>query len=261
MKRCLLVLALLFSACVHAEIRETPVDYRAGETQLKGFLVWDDARGAKQPGVLVVHEWWGLNEYARKRAHMLAELGYAALAVDMYGDGRNTEHPEEASAFMKSVVEHAGVARQRFLAAKEFLQKQPMVDAGSIAAIGYCFGGSTVLDMARQGVELKAVTSFHGNLVTTTPASKGAVKARILVLNGADDNFITRESIAAFEKEMSGAGARYRFVNYPGAKHGFTNPEADRLGKTYNLPLAYNADADRESWQAMRELFRAEFGR
>jgi dienelactone hydrolase len=259
MKRCIILLALLFSPCLRAALHEENVNYQAGDTTLKGFLVWDDAKGDKQPAVLVVHEWWGLNDYARKRARMLAELGYTALAVDMYGDGKNSEHASEASAFANSVAERAGVSQQRFLAAKEFLQKQPQVDVGKIAAIGYCFGGATVLNMARLGVDLAAVVSFHGNLATQTPAQAGQVKARVLVLNGAADSFVTADSIAAFEKEMTQAGANYRFVNYPGVRHGFSNPDADRLGKANNLPIAYDAEADRQSWAAMQQLFQEVF--
>ncbi|WKJ90787.1 dienelactone hydrolase family protein [Methylomonas montana] len=255
MKYCLVLLACLFSAGVQAALREEAVTYRAGDTSLNGYLVWDDAKGDKQPGVLVVHEWWGLNDYARQRAKMLAELGYTALAVDMYGDGKSSEHAAEASAFMASVVERAGVSQQRFLAAKEFLQKQASVDPDKIAAIGYCFGGATVLNMARLGVDLAAVVSFHGNLATQTPAQTGQVKARVLVLNGAADEFVSADSISAFEQEMAQAGADYRFVNYPGVRHGFTNPDADRLGKANNLAIAYDAAADKQSWQAMRQLF------
>lgn len=176
--------------------------------------------------MLVVHEWWGLNDYAKQRAKMLAELGYTALAVDMYGDGKFSEHAAEASAFMASVVERAGVSEQRFAAAEAFLKRQPSVDPGKIAAIGYCFGGATVLNMARQGADLAAVVSFHGNLVSKTPAQAGKVNAKILILNGAADEFVTADSIAAFETEMTKAGADYRFVNYPGVRHGFTNPDA-----------------------------------
>ena len=260
MARYVAFLALLFSPFLQATTQEKTVDYRAGDTHLKGFLVWDDAKGAKQPGVLVVHEWWGLNDYARRRARMLAELGYTALAVDMYGDGKSTEHPQDASVFMKNVLDRAGLAKERFLAAKSLLEQQPGVDAKKIAAIGYCFGGSTVLNMARQGVELSAVASFHGNLVTETPAQPGAVKAHVLVLNGAEDSFVTKESITAFEQEMTAAKARFSFVNYPGAKHGFTNPDADRLGKANNMPIAYQAEADQKSWEAMLVLFREVFG-
>ncbi len=255
MKLGLLLLVILFSPYLQAALHEETVDYQAGDTTLKGYLVWDDAKGNKQPGVLVVHEWWGLNDYARQRARMLAELGYTALAVDMYGDGKSSEHASDAAGFMNSVVEHAGLATQRFLAAKTLLEQQPGVDAGKIAAIGYCFGGATVLNMARMGVDLAAVASFHGNLVTKTPAEPGKVKVQILVLNGADDGFVTAESITNFEREMTLAGAKYRFVNYPGAVHGFTNPDADRLGKANHLPIAYNAEADKQSWAAMLALF------
>ncbi|WNV04667.1 dienelactone hydrolase family protein [Candidatus Methylospira mobilis] len=262
MKRFLILLFLLFSPPLHAALHERVVDYRAGNVLLKGYLVWDDAYGTKQPAVLVVHEWWGLNDYARERARMLAGLGYTALAVDMYGEGKSTEHASDASGFMNNVLEHADVARERFLAAKALLERQPMVDASKkTAAIGYCFGGATVLNMARQGVDLAAVASFHGNLATRTPAQPGAVKARVLVLNGADDSFITQDSIRAFEQEMQHAGADYRFINYPGAVHSFTNPDADRLGKANNMPLAYNAAADKASWEAMKQLFNGVFGR
>lgn len=259
MKRCLILLILLFSPCLQAEFHEKSVTYRAGDTKLKGYLVWDDAKGHKQPGVLVVHEWWGLNDYARRRARMLAQLGYTALAVDMYGDGKMSEHGSDAAQFMNSVVERAGVSQQRFDAAKALLAKQPGVDPGKIAAIGYCFGGATVLNMARLGEDLAAVVSFHGNLVTQTPALPGKVKARVLVLNGEDDGFVTADSIAAFKQEMTQAGADYRFVNYPGARHSFTNSDAERLGAANNLPLAYNAEADRQSWAAMQQLFREVF--
>lgn len=261
MKRSIVLTGCLLSPIAFAAIQEKAVDYSDGSTQLKGYLVYDDASKAPRPGVLVVHEWWGLNDYAKKRARMLAELGYTALAVDMYGDGKSTEHPEDAKTFMEAVTAQAGLAKSRFLAAKSVLEKAPGVDAEKIAAIGYCFGGATVLDLARQGIDLKAVVSFHGALNTPSPATKGAVKASVLVLNGADDGWVTADSIAAFEKEMKDAGARYQFVNYPGAKHGFSNPDADRLGKATNLPIAYNADADKQSWEAMRKLFETRLGR
>lgn len=261
MKTVWLLLGLLFSPLLQAALHEENVDYRAGDTVLKGYLVWDDAKGDLQPGVLVVHEWWGLNDYARNRARMLAELGYTALAVDMYGDGKNSEHAKDAQAFMNSVVETAGVSQQRFLAARALLASQTNVDADNIAAIGYCFGGATVLNMARLGVDLKAVASFHGNLATQTPAQPGKVKAKVLVLNGGADGFITPESIAAFHNEMTQAGVDYQFVSYPGVLHGFTNPDADRLGKANGLPVAYDAEADRQSWEAMQQLFNEVFGR
>jgi len=258
-------IALVFSlllVCIQtqAALREENVEYRAGDTVLKGYLVWDDAKGEKQPGVLVVHEWWGLNDYARMRAKMLAELGYTALAVDMYGDGKKSEHAKDAKSFMKSVNEKQGVAQQRFVAAKALLASRPIVNKDKFAAIGYCFGGATVLNMARLGVDLKAVVSFHGNLETQTPAQPGEVKAKVLVLNGAADKFVTPESITAFKKEMTDAGVDYQFVNYPGALHSFTNPDADRLGKANDLAVAYDAEADKQSWDAMQQLFKDVFG-
>ena len=256
MSRYVCIWVLFFSpGLLQAALREQAVTYSAGETTLLGYLAWDDAKGDKQPGVLVVHEWWGLNDYARQRAKMLAKLGYTALAVDMYGDGKSSEHAAEAAAFMSSVLARAEVSQQRFLAAKDFLQQQSSVDPGKIAAIGYCFGGATVLNMARLGTDLAAAVSFHGNLATQTPAQAGQVKARVLVLNGADDGFVSVQSIMAFEKEMILAGADYRFVNYLGVRHGFTNPDADRLGKANKLPIAYDAEADKQSWQAMQQLF------
>lgn len=261
MRVALLFVLLFVAAQTRAALHEENVEYRAGDTVMKGYLAWDDAKGDKQSGVLVVHEWWGLNDYARMRAKMLAELGYTALAVDMYGDGKNSEHAKDAKAFADSVNETQGVAQQRFKAAREFLASRPNVDKDNIAAIGYCFGGSTVLNMARLGVDLKAVVSFHGNLETQTPAEPGKVKAKMLVLNGAADKFVTPESIAAFKKEMIGAGADYQFVDYPGVLHGFTNPDADRLGKANDLAVAYDAEADKQSWAAMQQLFKDAFGR
>ncbi|MGY6277556.1 dienelactone hydrolase family protein [Methylomonas sp. MgM2] len=260
MRVAIFVCLLFVSVQTQAALREENVEYRAGDTVMKGYLVWDDAKGEKQPGVLVVHEWWGLNDYARMRARMLAELGYTALAVDMYGGGKHSEHAKDAKAFVKSVNEQQGLARQRFVAAKAFLISRPTVAKDKVAAIGYCFGGATVLNMARLGVDLNAVVSFHGNLETDTPAEKGKVKAKILVLNGAEDRFVTPESIAAFKKEMGDAAADYQFVNYPGVIHGFTNPDADRLGKANDLAVAYDAEADKQSWAAMRQLFKDVFG-
>jgi dienelactone hydrolase len=242
-----------------AAVKGDEIDYRVGETTFRGYIATDDGIRGKRPGILVVHEWWGLNDYARRRARMLAELGYTALAVDMYGGGRTTTHPDDAGKFAGAIRQNLPEARARFLAALELLKKQPTVDPGKIAAIGYCFGGGVVLQMARAGVDLKGVVSFHGSLATDRPARPGEVKARVLVLNGESDPMTTPEQIAAFRREMEGAGVDYRFISYPGAKHSFTNPDADDYGRKYNLPLAYNAEADRESWQAMQDFFREIF--
>ena len=257
----LLISPLLFltSPQVHAALQEKPVDYTSGDTTLKGYLVWNDAIKGKRPGVLVVHEFWGLNDYARKRARMLAQLGYTALAVDMYGDGKIGEHPREASEFMNAVLSHADIAKARFVAGKTLLEQQPTVDSKKIAAIGYCFGGGTVLMMARAGVDLRGVVSFHGMLHTDAPAQPGQVKVRILVENGADDAMVKPEDIVAFKHEMDAAGVNYQFDNLAGAKHSFTNPDADTLAKKYDLPIGYNAAADQKSWQAMQKFFKEIF--
>lgn len=257
MKRRLITLIslLVFSAMTQAAVIGKEVEYRQDDTVLKGYLAYDDKVLGKRPGVLVVHEWWGHNDYARRRARMLAELGYTALAVDMYGDGKRAEHPQDAGKFSSAVGGNMPLAKARFMAALDFLHKQASVDSQRTAAIGYCFGGGIVLQMARLGVDLDGVVSFHGSLKTGNPAAKGKVKAQMLVLNGADDPFVKAEDIVNFEKEMQAAAVKYQLINYPGAKHSFTSPEADVNGKKFNLPLAYHAEADKKSWQAMQDFF------
>jgi dienelactone hydrolase len=228
------------------------VDYTSQSVTFKGYLAYDENLKGKRPGVLVVHEWWGLNDYARKRAQMLAELGYTALAVDMYGDGKTAMHPDDAGKFSSELMKNFDVAKTRFLTAMDFLKQQPTVDPTKIAAIGYCFGGGVVLNMARQGADLKGVASFHGSLTAVKPAEPWMVKANVLVLNGADDKFIKPEQIEAFKKEMSEAKVDYTFISYPGAVHSFTSPDADALGKKFSMPIAYNADADKKSWDELK---------
>jgi dienelactone hydrolase len=260
---CLSLLAVVAAGCSPApprpDVRGQEVTYAAGETTLKGYLAYDAAKEGKRPGILVVHEWWGHNEYARKRARMLAELGYTALAVDMYGDGKQAGHPEDAGKFAASVFQNMEGAKARFLAAKDLLTAQPSVDPEKIAAIGYCFGGGIVLNMARAGVDLDAVVSFHGSLAAAVPVLPGGVKARLLVCNGEDDSFLTPEQIEAFKREMTDAGVSFLFRSYPGAKHSFTNPEADRYGRDFNIPLAYNAQADSASWADMKSFLASTF--
>ncbi|MEP9410964.1 MAG: dienelactone hydrolase family protein [Candidatus Brocadia sp.] len=242
-------------ASASTNIKGKTVEYSSLGVVMKGYLVYDENIKSKRPGVLVVHEWWGHNEYARKRARMLAELGYTALAVDMYGDGKQAMHPDEAGKFSSELMKNFDVAKARFVAAMDFLKQQFSVDPNRIAAIGYCFGGAIVLNMARQGVDLKGVASFHGSLTAVRQAQKGSVKAKILVLHGADDKFVTQEQIEAFKQEMKTAGADFQFISYPGVIHGFTNPEADANAKKFNLPLAYNAEADMKSWKELEKFF------
>jgi dienelactone hydrolase len=241
-------------AQAQAKIVGKTVEYTAQGVTLKGYLAYDSSIKGKRPGVLVVHEWWGLNDYARKRARMLAELGYTALAVDMYGEGKQAAHPDDAGKFSSEVMKNFDMAKARFLAGEDLLKKEPTVDPDRVAAIGYCFGGGVVLNMARQGTDLKGIVSFHGMLMPVKPAEPGMVKAKILVLHGADDKFTTPEQIQAFKDEMTKAGADYKFIAYPGAVHSFTNPEATAYGKKFNIPLAYNKKADKESWDEMKKF-------
>ena len=249
----------LIVSLAQAAVQGKEVDYSAEGVTLKGYFAYDDAVEGRRPGILVVHEWWGHNEYARKRARMLAELGYTALAVDMYGDGKQASHPDDAGKFAGEVAQNIPVARARFLAALNFLKNDPTVDADKIAAIGYCFGGGVVLNMARMGVDLKGVVSFHGSLGTENPAQPGAVKAKVLVCHGAADSFVTAQQIEDFKKEMESAGVDYRFIAYEGAVHSFTNPDADRYAKEFGLGVGYNAAADQKSWADMQEFFKKIF--
>jgi len=239
-----------------ADIQTEEVAYAVGDVTLKGYLAFDDSIEGERPGVLVVHEWWGHNDYARKRAEMLAGLGYAALAVDMYGDGKTADHPGTAGEFAGEVSKNMeGIGKERFLAALNFLKEHPATDKERMAAIGYCFGGGTVLHMARFGMDLDGVVSFHGSLATSTPAQPGMVKARVLVCHGGADSFVTPEQIDTFKKEMETAGVEYAFKSYEGATHSFTNPQADEFARKFNMPIAYNAEADQQSWKDMKAFF------
>jgi dienelactone hydrolase len=241
------------ASLARAEVKTKEVDYKQGDTDLQGYLAWDDAAKGKRPGVLVVHEWWGLNDYTRGRARQLAKAGYVAFAVDMYGKGKVATHPQDATTFMNEATKDADVVAARFDAGRDLLMADSHVDKDKLAAIGYCFGGGVVLGRARAGEDLDAVVSFHGTLATQVPAEKGKVKARELVLTGAADPFVTPDQVAGFEKEMTDAGANFRVIVYPGAKHSFTNPAAGTYGMEQ---LAYNADADKRSWAEMLKMFK-----
>ena len=243
------------TSSVWAAVVGKDVSYRTGGTLMKGYLAYDDASSGKRPGILVVHEWWGHNDYARSRARQLAELGYTALAVDMYGEGKQAAHPDDAGKFSGVLKKNMPLAEDRFKAALHLLREQPTVESEQIGAIGYCFGGGIVLEMARRGVDLDAVASFHGSLTINSPPEKGAIKTRIFVANGAADPFVKAEQIKIFKAQMDGVGADYQLVNYPGAKHSFTNPDADKYGEKFGLPLAYDATADKASWSAMQQMF------
>ncbi|WP_434607323.1 dienelactone hydrolase family protein [Pseudomonas sp. D2-30] len=262
MRRLLAVVLLALSSASHAAIQTQEIPYTSADgTKLIGYYAYDDAVKGPRPGVVVVHEWWGLNDYAKRRARDLASLGYSALAIDMYGDGKNTEHPKDALAFMQAALKDGKAASARFQAGLDLLKKQPQTDPDKLAAIGYCFGGKVVLDAARQGVPLAGVVSFHGALVTKTPATPGSVKAKILVEHGALDSMVTEDNVTAFKSEMDKAGADYKFVSLDGAKHGFSNPDADRLshGEHGGPDIGYNKEADEKSWADMQKFFKKIF--
>jgi dienelactone hydrolase len=247
----------LLAAAAQAAVQGQEVTYSDGQTNMKGYLAWDDASQAKRPGVLVIHEWWGHNDYARERARKLAGMGYLAFAVDMFGDGKTADHPKDAGAFAGAVGKNA---RPRFEAAMKVLEGNPLYAPGQMAALGYCFGGGQVLSMARQGLPLKGVASYHGSLATKSPAQPGKVQARIAVFTGAADPMIPATQVDAFKQEMDQAGANYYVVSYPGVKHSFTNPAADDYAKRFDMPVGYDAHADRDSWaqttQFLKDIFK-----
>jgi len=257
-----LLLATSFMAVqpATAKVQGKEVIYQGGGVNMKGYLAYDDKIKGKRPAVIVVHEWWGHNNYARKRADMLAEMGYTALAVDMYGDGKQASHPDDAGKFSAAVNDNLDTARARFEAGMKLLKSNKTVNPNKIAAIGYCFGGGIVLQMARMGEPLLGVASFHGSLGTEHPAQPGKIKAEIRVFTGADDPMAPQTLVDSFKQEMDQAGASYKVVSYPGAKHSFTNPDADEYGKKFDMPLAYNAEADKDSW-AQTETFLADIFR
>jgi dienelactone hydrolase len=252
-----LIMAAIMATTAHGEIRTERIEYRHGGTLLEGYLAYDDAIKGKRPGVVVVHEWWGLNDYARHRAEQLAGLGYAAFAIDIYGKGKVTGNPKQAGEWASAFRNDRRLCRERAAAGLDVLRKRSLVDPARIAAIGYCFGGTVVLEMARGGADLKGVVSFHGGLATPNPDDARNIKGKVLVLHGADDTFESPAEIAGFQDEMRRAGVDWQMVYYGGAVHAFTNPDADKAGIT---GVAYNEAADRSSWQAMRlfldEIFR-----
>lgn len=246
----LIVLSLSSAAWAEVQIKE--VLYKDGDEQLKGYLAWDDSISGKRPGVMVVHEWWGLNDYARKRAKMLAEEGYVAFAADMYGSGKVTTHAKDAKGWMTQIIQNQGAWQKRALLGLQQLKSSPQVDASKLASIGYCFGGATVMQMAYAGADLKGVVSFHGSLPPATPDQAAAIKSSVLIAHGEADSFIPAERIVKFKKALADANVDWEMNIYSGARHGFTNPGAGEFGMD---ALAYNEKADRRSWAKMKAFF------
>lgn len=236
------------------KLKEENITYKLDSVTMHGFVVYDENMEGKRPAVFVVHEWWGLNEYAKRRARELAALGYIAMAVDMYGNGQQADNPELAGKLAGPFYQDPAMAKARFDAAVNKLKEYKQVDTANMAGIGYCFGGGMLLNFARLGEDLKGIVSFHGSLMGT-PADKSLLKSKILVLHGNDDQFVTTGEVAAFKKQMDSIGAAYTFKNYAGATHAFSNPDATAMGQKFKMPIAYNAVADTASWNEMKVFF------
>ena len=247
---------LCVTLAAQAEIKTEVVEYKDGDSTLKGFVAYDDAIHGKRPGIVVVHEWYGLNDYPKSRAEQLAKLGCVAFCANIYGDGFVTADPKIAGQ-KSGEAKKAGVLGRRGGLALEQLKKNPNVDQTKTAAIGYCFGGTTVLEMARAGQDMVGVVSFHGGLTTENPAKPDAFKGKVLVCNGDADPLVPPEEVAAFEKEMKNANVDVKVIGYPEAKHAFTNPDADKAGLP---PVSYNKAADEKSWKDMQAFFAELFG-
>ena len=250
-----LVLSLVLGGTASAKVMSQKVDYRQNDTKLQGYLAYDDTVTGKRPGVLVVHEFWGLNEFAKQRADKLAEMGYVALAVDMYGEGKVTQDREEARKLVGH-VRSTPLMRERAKAGLEVLRKHNLVDPQRLAAIGFCFGGTTVLELAYSGADVRGVVSFHGGLTAPKPEDLKNIKAKILVLHGAEDPHIKPEEIKAFQDAMRQAGVDWQMIYYGGAVHSFANPKA---GSDKSKGVAYDPKAAARSWEHMnlflKELF------
>jgi len=240
------------------EMASNEVSYISDSTTMIGYIAYDKNDSSKRPGILVVHEWWGHNEHARERAEMLAELGYVALAVDMYGDGKQATHPGEAGEYAGMVMGNVDGAIARFESAVEALKSNPFVDSDKIGAIGFCFGGSVVLSLANSGYDLDAVGAFHAGLTLPIMPDSGAVKAKILVANGAADPMISEQHVTDFKTVMDAAGVDYKYVSYEGVVHAFTNKGADEMADKFPQlkgAISYNAKADSASWEELKILF------
>jgi dienelactone hydrolase len=267
MKRLGLILSILFFICgltvscsEKQDITGQSVEYSAGDLTLKGYLAHDKHQKGRRPGILVVHEWWGQNKQVLGRADMLAGLGYTALAVDMYGDGRQAGNFDEASKLAQEISNNPDIRRARFMAALDFLKQHETVDPESIAAIGYSFGGNTVLKMALEGADLDGVVSFYGGFLVEPPTDPAGVKARMLILHGDKDWYVTPQMLAGFKMKMKKAGIKYELISYEEANHGYTNPEAEALKERFKgMRLEYNEAADKKSWEDMSKFLQTIF--
>ncbi len=265
----LLATVSLFTSCKSSDKKKEPemkepklkeetitygIDGLKDSLVLDGYVVYDENIEGKRPAVLVVHEWWGQNEYVKMRVRELAKLGYIAMALDMYGNGKRGDDPASAEKLAMPFYMEPGKAKPLFDAALARLKSYSQADGAKVAAIGYCFGGAQVLNMAKMGEDLKGVVSFHGNL-NVVPPNKDLLKAQVLVCHGGDDSFVPQAEVDQFKKQMDSIGATYTLKVYPGATHSFTNPNATAVGEKFKIPVKYNAAADTASWNDMKVFF------
>ena len=239
---------------INSKIKEEIVTYSVGNTVYKGYLAYNENQMGKRTAILVIPEWWGLTDYPKMRARQLAELGYIALAVDMFGNGKIAANPTEAQAFTAPYYSNPQLSKINIDAAIGKIKEFKQTDTKNIYAIGYCFGGSVVLNAAKLGADLKAVVSFHGGL-KGVPANKDLLKAKILVCHGGADKFVSENDVNNFKHQMDSIGADYKLIIYPNATHAFTNPASDENSKKFNMPIKYNPEADNKSWNDMKMFF------
>ena len=248
----ILLILVLGATNVHARVLTKNISYQHDGVELEGYLAYDDSIKGKVPAVLIVHEWWGLNDYARMRAEQLAALGYVAFALDMYGKGKVTQHPKQAAEWMRQTNSNVRLWQKRALAGLQVLKNEPRTDTARIAAIGYCFGGATVQQLAYSGADVRGVVSFHGSLIPPQPDQVKQVKGKVLICHGSADPFIKAEAVQNYIAAMNASGLDWQMIMYGGAKHSFTNPDADMAGMG---ALKYSKSADQRSWSHMKQFF------
>jgi dienelactone hydrolase len=263
MKKILALIVLVLFGLVslaNAGIKTEEIEYSHNGVKLKGYLAYDDSKSGKRPGIIVVHEWWGHNDHARNRSKMLAEAGYTALALDMYGSGKLATHPKKAGEFMNAAFSNWVDSQARYNKALEILKGHKTVDATRIGSIGFCFGGAVSIKMARGGADLKGIVGFHSALPMEPAIKKNSMKSAVLIINGSEDDFLKPETIAAFSQEMFKSNVDFTYMNLKGVKHSYTNPQADEFAKKFNLPaLQYNKKADEQAWSEMLKFFQRIF--
>jgi dienelactone hydrolase len=255
--------SILFISCntnsskknkVIGQIKTENVIYKNDTAVYSGYVAFDSSTEIKRPVIFIIHEWWGQNDYVKRRANQFAELGYLAMAIDLYGENKTAKTVEEAANFSKPFYQNSSLAKNNYELAYAILKNYPQADTNNMAIVGFCFGGSMALEIARMGERVNGVVSFHGGLSGQTP-KKDLLKAKVLICHGADDQFVIEKEVNVFKKQMDSIGADYKFVQYKGATHAFSNPDATEWGKKFNIPIAYNQNADTSSWNEMKHFF------